>query len=510
MKKNSTIVLLIFILTVSFLVGSDMPYTNAEINVFAAEEDISVTTVTEKPAKPDISLQSTVSGDGVKVVIGKTKNADGYRIYMKAPGESKYKKIKSLSKSGEAKRSYTKKSLAAGEYSFKVKAYRKIDGQTVWGSYSTVKKITLQTQPGDIAELIHFIDPADTFVVGGKKPGEREDNLYTYKFEYDESLKDAVFRLKCVDSEGKITGEDCGALQQEEYRFGANRMGTGYLRIFAYANDDDAQSGNNPLAVSEILKIRCTNAEGKTGDEPETYADITFKDGYAYFGKAPTQLITDTSLKSKIISTSPDHGVYTYQDERYTYDEQDNRGPFKYVDMKWRVLERTDEYALLMSDSIISGGGYDGYGFRSTSTWKDCCLRYMLERSNSYTGKELTYLSVIEICERVLVPMNIGGVETKVAVPTKDMLTNTKYGFTKSTDACEARIVKPSDYYRINTNNKAGSYGKYWLVNETAGTMITVDGSGKISTGAYNCAVYEIGVVPVIKVDLVHCNVFNK
>lgn len=94
------------------------------------------------------------------------------------------------------------------------------------------------------------------------------------------------------------------------------------------------------------------------------------------------------------------------------------------------------------------------------------------------------YLSVIELCERVLVPMNIGGVETKVAVPTKNMLTNTKYGFSKSTDACESRIVKPSDYYRINTNNKAGSYGKYRLVNETAGTMITV--------------------------DLIHCNVFDK
>lgn len=262
MKKNSTIVLLIFILTVLFFVGSDKLYSNAKIDVLAAEADISVTTVTEKPAKPVISLQSTVSGDGVKVGIGKTKDADGYRIYMKAPGESKYKKIKSLIKSGEAKRSYTKKNLSAGEYSFKVKAYRKIDGQTLWGSYSKVKKITLQTQPGDIAELIHFIDPADTFVVGGKKPGEREDNQYTYKFEYDESLKDAAFRLKCVDSEGRITGEDCGALRQEEYSFGANRMCTGYLRVFAYANDDDARTGNNPLAVSAVLKRLITIYSG--------------------------------------------------------------------------------------------------------------------------------------------------------------------------------------------------------------------------------------------------------
>ena len=99
------------------------------------------------PGKPVITLHSP-SNDRITVTISKTKNASGYRIYMKSAGDSKYRSIKSLAKKGTAKRSYTIKSLSAGTYYIRVRAYRKNNGKTIWGAYSNSKKIRLK-KPAD-------------------------------------------------------------------------------------------------------------------------------------------------------------------------------------------------------------------------------------------------------------------------------------------------------------------------------------------------------------------------
>lgn len=102
-----------------------------------------------KPAKPTITLKATEDGTGIKVSIGKTTDAKGYKIAMKAPGASKYKTVKTLKKSGAAERSYTITGLEAGKYAIKVRAYTKSGSKTVYGSYSKAKSIKLTGKAAD-------------------------------------------------------------------------------------------------------------------------------------------------------------------------------------------------------------------------------------------------------------------------------------------------------------------------------------------------------------------------
>lgn len=48
----------------------------------------------EVPETP--TVKATVSDDSVKLTVSKTSGADGYGIYMKAPGAKKYSLIKTL------------------------------------------------------------------------------------------------------------------------------------------------------------------------------------------------------------------------------------------------------------------------------------------------------------------------------------------------------------------------------------------------------------------------------
>ena len=104
---------------------------------------ISIGKVKRETIKPDKPVVSVSAGkDGITVSIGKTKNASGYRIYVKKPGSKKYTKLKTIRKNGEKTREYTYKPEISGKYVFKVKAYTKNEGKTVWGSAGKTEKIS--------------------------------------------------------------------------------------------------------------------------------------------------------------------------------------------------------------------------------------------------------------------------------------------------------------------------------------------------------------------------------
>lgn len=110
------------------------------LGVFAGygyEEALAAT----KPGKPTVKLSETDEYGEVLITIGKTSNADGYRIYYRGKNDKSYIKLCELEKSGTKKRTYTAKNLESGTYSFRVRAYSKKTGKKVWGSYSKVVKI---------------------------------------------------------------------------------------------------------------------------------------------------------------------------------------------------------------------------------------------------------------------------------------------------------------------------------------------------------------------------------
>ena len=145
MKRYQKILALLLTL---FLVLGQVDYTgiSAGESVTTTSDDISGI----KSEKPEFTVKETSDGAGVKITTKKASYADGFYIYMKKSGEDKFVKVAAISKNGKKKRSVTIKNLTVGEYSFRIKAYKKTVSngktRTEKSKYSKVKKIIVHGQ----------------------------------------------------------------------------------------------------------------------------------------------------------------------------------------------------------------------------------------------------------------------------------------------------------------------------------------------------------------------------
>ena len=94
------------------------------------------------PAAVKLKAVKKTGRSKVKLTWKKTTGATGYEIYMKT-NNAGYKKIKSISKAKTV--SYAKTGLKKGKtYSFRLRAYKTVNGSKIYGAYSKVKKIKLR------------------------------------------------------------------------------------------------------------------------------------------------------------------------------------------------------------------------------------------------------------------------------------------------------------------------------------------------------------------------------
>ncbi|MCD7837576.1 MAG: fibronectin type III domain-containing protein, partial [Clostridiales bacterium] len=93
-------------------------------------------TFTIRCAAPTISSVSNTTS-GVKVTWSEVTGATGYRVYRKADGETSWTAVKSSTTST----SYTDTTAQSGTvYSYTVRAYTKVNGSNIWGSYDASGK----------------------------------------------------------------------------------------------------------------------------------------------------------------------------------------------------------------------------------------------------------------------------------------------------------------------------------------------------------------------------------
>lgn len=97
------------------------------------------TTLVSAPATPKISKVTTKSKKAT-VKWGKVSGASGYELYMATSKNGKYSKIKSGNVTSYTKSKLTKKKT----YYFKVRAYKKVNGKTVYSGYSSIKSIKVK------------------------------------------------------------------------------------------------------------------------------------------------------------------------------------------------------------------------------------------------------------------------------------------------------------------------------------------------------------------------------
>lgn len=110
----------------------------------------SVVSVTTPPAKVSGVSTAVRSSTYLTLSWDKVSGASGYRIYRYNTDAQAYEKVITLTSGSTV--SYKITGLAAAkEYQFKVRAYRKVDGVTTWGSASAAYKDS--TKPGQTKSL---------------------------------------------------------------------------------------------------------------------------------------------------------------------------------------------------------------------------------------------------------------------------------------------------------------------------------------------------------------------
>ena len=98
-------------------------------------------TTTTAPGAP--TLKATAGKKKATLSWNKQTGASGYVLYMATSKNGKYSKIATLK--GNSKVSFTKTGLSKGKTCyFKVKAYKTLDGKTVYGDYSAVKSAKIK------------------------------------------------------------------------------------------------------------------------------------------------------------------------------------------------------------------------------------------------------------------------------------------------------------------------------------------------------------------------------
>lgn len=113
--------------------------------VFMPNESLAKTTL---KAPQSFTVKAT-GYNTVKLSWKKVTGSDGYRVYRKKSGETKYKTLATLKNVS----SYTdKKAMGGITYVYAVRAYKKSGSTYTWGSYNTAgKKVTSEMQPRKIS-----------------------------------------------------------------------------------------------------------------------------------------------------------------------------------------------------------------------------------------------------------------------------------------------------------------------------------------------------------------------
>lgn len=152
---------------------------------------------TVKPAQVTISPLERTSKSTVVVRWDKAYRAKGYQVYMKTNSGS-FKRIATT-----GKKKYKKTGLSIGSsYCFKVRAYRKAKGKTVYGKFSATKKIVMREYQYLVETLDPYASNSYTKYVGAQAMN-MAGNKYFHSFSLANYSGYAIFNLN--GSYSKIT-----------------------------------------------------------------------------------------------------------------------------------------------------------------------------------------------------------------------------------------------------------------------------------------------------------------
>ncbi len=392
-------------------------------------EYISVT-ADEKPGKPKISL-TLLSGSSIKVTISKTDRAQGYQIYMRASENKEYKKLKTIKKSGDSECSYTVKKLSEGRYSFKVKAYAKTYGKTVWGSFSDSATIDINASSFDgqngIVTIVYQDGNKEFFDISKEKIVLKEGAVSVFWGSYPQT----------EISENELTDK--------------------------IINADWDQNGD---ALIDGIK----------------YKRLSRKDSSWYDKSNPKKYIRE-SFKYKDSDISIDRGyIWYWSKHKYAY--------FKYEPIQWDVLDVEDNKGIskvLLLSHYVLDNQYKlqcqdeemlGYGRTNFASWKETSVRKWLNDEfikMAFSTLEQKMIPTVEIStpiekhvdEEQMIPDYLwyyldGAVNTydRIFLLSSEDVSNARYGFPDSLEEMNfKRRCSATEYAKAKGSSCEGVEG---------------------------------------------------
>lgn len=137
--------------------GETTSYTNSNLKYGKTYYYVVKAYENEESDKNYLCASTAISGKVVptttKITSAKVKNnkvtlkwkkvsgVSGYEVYRAVGKTGKYKKVKTLTSA--SKTTYVNNSLKDGKkYSYKIRAYKKVNGKKVYSEYSTIKSVT--------------------------------------------------------------------------------------------------------------------------------------------------------------------------------------------------------------------------------------------------------------------------------------------------------------------------------------------------------------------------------
>lgn len=228
--KIKRIVAFIFVLVMSF---SAMTYAQQGTFFVSAASDSTVSVKTPTSFKASKNKEASI-----RLTWKNVSDASGYRVFKYNPSEKKWEKIKTL-KDAE----YTVQKLTAGTvYKFRVKAYKKVDGKTLWSeATSTLKTATKPATPKNLTAS--SVSDNSITITWSKVKGATGYRVYKYNAETKkwEKIKTTTEKNYTVKGLEELT----------EYKF----------RVKAYKKVDDVILWGQATATFKAITEKYPNSK---------------------------------------------------------------------------------------------------------------------------------------------------------------------------------------------------------------------------------------------------------
>ncbi len=265
-------------------------YISSGTFVLWAPEYITINTAT-KPLKPS-KVTAVQTTNSIELSWSKVTGADGYRIYQYNSKTKKYEAIKTLSST-----SYRVEKLKAGTtYKFKIRAYKKVGDNKMWGEMTSVVTVaTKPLKPSKISAVqsTNSIELSWSRVTGADGYRVYKYNSKTKKYEKVKTLNSTSYKIE------KLKAGTTYKLKIRAYKkVGDNKVWGGATSAVTVATKPETPKITKLTASKGKVNLTWSNVAGESGYQ--VYYSTKKDSGYKKVASYKTNIVKGS--KSKLTS----------------------------------------------------------------------------------------------------------------------------------------------------------------------------------------------------------------